>query len=57
MSKPKKTPEKKSSRVLRGGSCGNFPQHARVASCFLDTPGNRSRNLGVRLIEVIGEQD
>ena len=62
MSKTENVPKKKSAwRVLRGGSwggsCGNFPQHAWIAYYFIDTPDNRSWNLGVRLVEVIDEQD
>ena len=36
-------------RVLRGGSCYNFPQDCRVAYRGYNTPGNRSLSIGFRL--------
>jgi len=36
-------------RVLRGGSCYNIAQYCRSALRFLNSPGDRSGDLGVRL--------
>jgi formylglycine-generating enzyme required for sulfatase activity len=37
-------------RVFRGGSWFNFPRNLRSANRFNDSPGNRSNNLGFRLL-------
>ena len=58
MSKTEKTPKQRSLRIMRGGGWFWGPQYARVRRrnfCF--TPGNRDVVLGVRLVEVLDEQD
>ena len=61
MSKTETAPEKKRSyHVIRGGSWGSVPRTAggrRLAWRLSGVPGYRSGNLGVRLVEVIDEQD
>jgi formylglycine-generating enzyme required for sulfatase activity len=42
-----------SSRVDRGGCWGNDPQNARVANRLYDSPGNRNRDLGFRLVKEV----
>ena len=43
-------PASGSRRVLRGGGWDRVPQYARVALRNIDDPGNRSNDLGVRLL-------
>ena len=57
MTKTEKTPKKRSNRVNRGGSWISVPQNARVAHRVNGAPGIRSGLLGVRLVEVLDEQD
>ena len=44
-----------SSRVIRGGSWGNDPAIARAAARYRGRPGDRSENLGFRLVLPQGE--
>ena len=57
MSKTKKTPKLRIISVSRGGSWDFFPQYARVANRSSFSPGYRDDDLGVRLVEVLDEQD
>ena len=59
MSKAENVPEKKRhNRVNRGGTVWYSIREGRGAlSRRLDDPEQRYRNLGVRLVEVIDEQD
>lgn len=57
MSKTEKTPKLRSSRVDRGGSWSSGPQFARVAHRESSTPGITLSYVGVRLVEVLDEQD
>ena len=57
MNKTKKTRASGSIRVLRGGSWHFVPQYARVANRSSGVPGLRYISLGVRLVEVLDEQD
>ena len=57
MSKTKKTPKLRTNRVNRGGSWRFVPRDARVANRSSFSPGCRGGDLGVRLVEVLDEQD
>ena len=58
MSKTETTPEKMmSNRAFRGSCANNSPQYARRARDCGGDSDHRSLNVGVRLIEVIDEQD
>ena len=46
-----------SDRVFRGGSWRGVPQSARVADRDGDAPGRRSDYLGIRLVEVVLEEE
>ena len=46
-----------SGRVIRGGSWGRVPRSARVALRFYDAPGYRDVYLGLRLVEVVLEEE
>ena len=56
MSKTEKTPKLWSNRVIRGGSWFLDPQYARVANRS-GVAGRAHDHLGVRLVEVLDEQD
>ena len=46
-----------SDRVDRGGGWYDDPQYARVANRYYNTPGYRYYSLGVRLVEVVLEEE
>ena len=46
-----------SARVVRGGGWGNVPRLARLANRIDFDPGRRNRNLGVRLVEVVEDEE
>ena len=47
----------KSVRVRRGGSWRYDPLSARVAIRYNNSPGNRYSDIGIRLVEVVLEEE
>ena len=47
----------KSVRVRRGGSWRYDPLSARVAIRYNNSPGNRYSDIGIRLVEVVEDQE
>jgi formylglycine-generating enzyme required for sulfatase activity len=47
-------PEQGELRVVRGGSCFNIGRFCRSAYRFAITPGNRDRDVGMRVVMVLG---
>ena len=46
-----------SNRVCRGGGRINGPHYARVADRDVDSPGSRFSDIGIRLVEVVLEEE
>ena len=60
MTKTEKTPKKRSARVIRGSSWSRVPRELRELQDVIrdyGIPDFRYLNLGVRLVEVLNEQD